>query len=181
MPYGNKMPKKMGCSGGGPNMYKVGSKENDSPMNFSDKAMMYMKKMPAMYGKPKMDGDPVKDGALKHRRKSRKGLTTKTADPNIDNKTGYKGTGYSDQNVEYNKQREKEYHKKFVKANKMKKSAEEAARFIKENPSQMEFSPAAVKRSLDNSTAMEKRYLKSMMKAHKGAKKAPKMYKNKKK
>ena len=48
------MPKKMGCSGGGPNMYKVGSKEIDSPMNFSDKAMMYMKKMPAMYGKPKM-------------------------------------------------------------------------------------------------------------------------------
>ena len=60
MPYGNKMPKKMGCSGGGPNMYKVGSKEKNSPMNFSDKAMMYMKKMPAMYGKPKMDGDPVK-------------------------------------------------------------------------------------------------------------------------
>ena len=51
----------MGCSGGGPNMYKVGSKEIDSPMNFSDKAMMYMKKMPAMYGKPKMmEGDPVK-------------------------------------------------------------------------------------------------------------------------
>lgn len=52
MPYGNKMPKKMGCSGGGPNMYKMGSQERNSPMNFSDKAMMYMKKMPAMYGKP---------------------------------------------------------------------------------------------------------------------------------
>jgi hypothetical protein len=60
MPYGNKMPKKMGCSGGGPHMYQVGSKEKNSPMNFSDKAMMYMKKMPAMYGKPKMEGDPVK-------------------------------------------------------------------------------------------------------------------------
>ena len=49
----------MGYSGGGPNMYKVGSKENNSPANFSDKAMMYMKKMPAMYGKPKMTkGDP---------------------------------------------------------------------------------------------------------------------------
>lgn len=54
MPYGNKMPKKMGCSGGGPNMYKVGSKEKNTEGNFSDKAMMYMKKMPAMYGKPKM-------------------------------------------------------------------------------------------------------------------------------
>jgi len=53
-------PKKMGCSGGGPNMYKMGSKEKNTPMNFSDKAMMYMKNMPAMYGKPKMDGDPVK-------------------------------------------------------------------------------------------------------------------------
>lgn len=48
------MTKKMGCSGGGPNMYKIGSQERNSPMNFSDKAMMYMKKMPAMYGKPKM-------------------------------------------------------------------------------------------------------------------------------
>ena len=53
-------PKKMGCSGGGPNMYKMGSKEFNTPMNFSNKAMNYMKNMPAMYGKPKMDGDPVK-------------------------------------------------------------------------------------------------------------------------
>jgi len=50
----------MGCSGGGPNMYKIGSQERNSPMNFSDKAMMYMKNMPAMYGKPKMESDPVK-------------------------------------------------------------------------------------------------------------------------
>jgi len=57
MPYG-KMKKKMGCSGGGPNMYKMGSKENNSPANFSNKAMKYMEKMPAMYGKPKM-GEPV--------------------------------------------------------------------------------------------------------------------------
>ena len=61
MPYGNKMPKKMGCSGGGPNMYKVGSKEKNTPMNFSDKAMKYMKNMPAMYkNKPMMEGDPEK-------------------------------------------------------------------------------------------------------------------------
>ena len=60
MPYGNKMPKKMGCSGGGPNMYKVGSKEKNTEGNFSDKAMMYMKKMPAMYGKPKMMVDTTK-------------------------------------------------------------------------------------------------------------------------
>jgi len=53
-------PKKMGCSGGGPNMYKMGSKEKNSPMNFSDKAMMYMKNMSAMFGKPRMEGDPVK-------------------------------------------------------------------------------------------------------------------------
>ena len=58
-------PKKMGCSGGGPNMYKMGSKEKNTPMNFSDKAMMYMKNMPAMYGKPKMDGDPVKNKEAK--------------------------------------------------------------------------------------------------------------------
>ena len=64
MPYGKKMPKKMGCSGGGPNMYKMGSKEKNTPMNFSDKAMMYMKNLPAMYGKPKMDGDPVKKKRL---------------------------------------------------------------------------------------------------------------------
>ena len=54
MPYGNRKPKKMGSSGGGPHMYEVGSKEKNTPMNFSDKAMMYMKNMPAMYGKPKM-------------------------------------------------------------------------------------------------------------------------------
>jgi hypothetical protein len=60
MPYGNKMPKKMGCSGGGPNMYKMGSKENNSPANFSNKAMKYMEKMPAMYGKPKMMVDTTK-------------------------------------------------------------------------------------------------------------------------
>ena len=61
MPYGNRKPKKMGSSGGGPHMYEVGSKEKNSPMNFSDKAMMYMKKMPAMYGKPKMtNGEPIK-------------------------------------------------------------------------------------------------------------------------
>ena len=64
MPYGNKKPKKMGSSGGGPNMYKMGSKEKNTPMNFSDKAMNYMKNMPAMYGKPKMDGDPVKKKKL---------------------------------------------------------------------------------------------------------------------
>lgn len=50
----------MSHSGGGPHMYNMGSKEKNSPMNFSDKAMKYMKNMPAMYGKPKMDGDPVK-------------------------------------------------------------------------------------------------------------------------
>lgn len=61
MPYGNKKPKKMGCSGGGPNMYKVGSKEKNTPMNFSDKAMKYMKNMPAMYkNKPMMESDPEK-------------------------------------------------------------------------------------------------------------------------
>ena len=61
MPYGKNKPKKMGCSGGGPNMYKMGSKEKNTPMNFSDKAMKYMKNMPAMYGKPKMtEGDPEK-------------------------------------------------------------------------------------------------------------------------
>ena len=65
MPYGNKKPKKMSYSGGGPHMYNVGSKEKNSPMNFSDKAMNYMKNMPAMYGKPKMDGDPVKPKAKK--------------------------------------------------------------------------------------------------------------------
>jgi hypothetical protein len=67
MPYGNKMPKKMGCSGGGPNMYKMGSQERNSPMNFSDKAMMYMKKMPAMYGKPKMMVDTTKLSAGKRK------------------------------------------------------------------------------------------------------------------
>jgi len=79
MPYGNK--KKMGCSGGGPNMYKVGSKEIDSPMNFSDKAMMYMKKMPAMYGKPKMtNGDPPEKKIITDY-PSGKPVTNKKIDP----------------------------------------------------------------------------------------------------
>jgi hypothetical protein len=33
----------------------MGSKEKNTPMNFSEKAMKYMKAMPALYGKPKMD------------------------------------------------------------------------------------------------------------------------------
>ena len=90
MPYGNKMPKKMGCSGGGPNMYKVGSKEKNTEGNFSDKAMMYMKKMPAMYGKPKMmEGDPVKiisnkTGKVYETRKDNKAVvaTGQVASPN---------------------------------------------------------------------------------------------------
>lgn len=51
MPYGKKKPM----------MMKMGSKEKNTPMNFSEKAMKYMKDMPAMYGKPKMmKGDPPK-------------------------------------------------------------------------------------------------------------------------
>ena len=41
MPYGKK-----------PMMMKMGSKEKNTPMNFSEKAMKYMKAMPALYGKP---------------------------------------------------------------------------------------------------------------------------------
>lgn len=44
MPYGKK-PMKM----------VMGSKEKNTPMNFSEKAMKYMKAMPALYGKPRMD------------------------------------------------------------------------------------------------------------------------------
>jgi len=87
MPYGNKMPKKMGCSGGGPHMYQVGSKEKNSPMNFSDKAMMYMKKMPAMYGKPKMDGDPVKKktvGEAYNKLKEEGNIRTQGSAPKVD-------------------------------------------------------------------------------------------------
>jgi len=36
-------------------MMKMGSKEKNTPMNFSEKAMKYMKDMPALYGKPRMD------------------------------------------------------------------------------------------------------------------------------
>jgi len=38
--------------------------------------MMYMKKMPAMYGKPKMDGDPVKEGTKKRLKANVKKLNT---------------------------------------------------------------------------------------------------------
>ena len=44
MPYGKK-----------PMMMKMGSKEKNTPMNFSEKAMKYMKDMPALYG-PKSAG-----------------------------------------------------------------------------------------------------------------------------
>jgi len=81
MPYGNKMPKKMGCSGGGPNMYKMGSKENNSPANFSNKAMKYMEKMPAMYGKPKKYGDNIiKDKETGEARKTKSGEKVVNAD-----------------------------------------------------------------------------------------------------
>jgi len=49
MPYGKK-----------PMMMKMGSKEKNTPMNFSEKAMKYMKDMPALYGKPKMMVDTTK-------------------------------------------------------------------------------------------------------------------------
>jgi len=51
MPYGKNKPM----------MMKMGSKEKNTPMNFSEKAMKYMKDMPALYGKPKMYGKPMMD------------------------------------------------------------------------------------------------------------------------
>jgi hypothetical protein len=174
MPYGNKMPKKMGCSGGGPNMYKVGSKENDSPMNFSDKAMMYMKKMPAMYGKPKMDGDPVKE-----KRKTRKGLTEKTTNPNID-KTGYKGQATNSVAARGEKTAGKKYKQQWLSATKDVKRGERNMKFVQDNPGQRELNPKGVKSGLAKAKADQKKYRNLMISAHKGAKQAPKMYKNKK-
>ena len=56
MPYGKK-----------PMMMKMGSKEKNTPMNFSEKAMKYMKDMPALYGKPKMMVDTTKLSAGKRK------------------------------------------------------------------------------------------------------------------
>ena len=56
MPYGKK-----------PMMMKMGSKEKNTPMNFSEKAMKYMKAMPALYGKPKMIVDTTKLSAPKRK------------------------------------------------------------------------------------------------------------------
>lgn len=57
MPYGKNKPM----------MMKMGSKEKNTPTSFSEKAMMYMKKMPAMYGKPKMMVDTTKLSAGKRK------------------------------------------------------------------------------------------------------------------
>ena len=162
MPYGKK-----------PMMMKMGSKEKNTPMNFSDKAMKYMKDMPALYGKPKMtEGDPI--------RKTRKGLTEKTADPNID-KTGYKGTARFSVEARVNKNKEKEYNKAFIAASKKVKSLNKKIDFIEENPGQREFNAAGVKRSLKDAMADQKKFRNLMTKAHAGTKQAPRMYKNKKK
>ena len=102
-------PKKMGCSGGGPNMYTMGSKEKNSPMNFSDKAMMYMKKMPAMYGKPKMDGDPVKKetvGEAYNKLKKEGNIRTQGSAPRVSK---------SQMQKEANAKTRKEYNEKFGK------------------------------------------------------------------
>ena len=169
MPYGKK-PMKM----------VMGSKEKNTPMNFSEKAMKYMKAMPALYGKPRMDhgkpkmteGDPI--------RKTRKGLTEKTANPNID-ETGYKGTARFSVEARANRKKEKEYNKAFIAASKKVKSLNKKIDFIKENPGQREFNAAGVKESLKNAMADQKKFRNLMMKAHAGTKQAPKMYKNKKK
>jgi len=128
MPYG-KMKKKMGCSGGGPNMYKLGSKENNSPANFSNKAMKYMEKMPAMYGKPKMDGDPVKEGKT----------TKKSTTP----------LGSLDK---------ERYRKKWIASEQKLKKAEKNMDFVKDNPGQRELSPSKVKSNLKKAQTEELRY-----------------------
>ena len=172
MPYKNK--NKMGCSGGGPNMYKMGSQERNSPMNFSDKAMMYMKKMPAMYGKPMMDGDPVKET-----RKTRKGLTEKTTNPNID-KTGYKGQARFSVEAIGSRKSEKKYKQQWLSANKKVKQGESDMKFVQENPGQRELNPEGVKSGLAKAKADQKKYRNLMISAHKGAKQAPRMYGKKK-
>jgi len=181
MPYGNKMPKKMGCSGGGPNMYKMGSKENNSPANFSNKAMKYMEKMPAMYGGPGKRIIEERVPAKKEIRKTRKGLspTVKTVDPGID-ETGYKGTARFGAEAEASKRAEKKYKQQWLGASKKVKQRESDMKWIKDNPGQRELNPEGVKSSLAKAKADQKKYRNLMIRAHKGTKLAPRMYKKKK-
>ena len=163
---------------------KLGKSKKNTPGCLTNKAMAYIKNKPAMYGKPKMDGDPVKDevSAKKTIRKTRKGLsaTVKTVDPNID-KTGYKGTAKFSAEAIGSKRAGKKYKKEWLSATKKVKQSEGYMKFINENPGQREMNPEGVKNSLAKAKAKQKKYRNLMIDAHKGAKKAPKMYGRKKK
>jgi len=91
MPYGKNKPM----------MMRMGSKEKNTPMNFSEKAMKYMKDMPALYGKPKMmkggpgdgkrmitDKKPVKNKKIDPKTPITDFPSVKTKSPMTDKKLG---------------------------------------------------------------------------------------------
>jgi len=55
---------------------KLGKSKKNTPGCLTNKAMAYIKSKPAMYGKPKMDGDPVKKEKLTERVKKETGTVT---------------------------------------------------------------------------------------------------------